>query len=170
MAGSFNQKEKNLIQIYDDVVADSQCSEIEKMFESDNEKKLGITPTGVHVNVKNSIDLYLGDQPLWQSNKKVIIDAAKKCLYDYCIENISTIFSYFPIMKTYPNGERELISVETLRTNRKQVQVAVDRIYATTSPNLQYYERDIGGYPAWHCEHSPLSDKTLEELCFGYFI
>ena len=62
LAGSFNQKEKNLIQIYDDVINDSKCVEIEKMFESDNEKKLGITPTGVHVNVKNSIDLYLGDQ------------------------------------------------------------------------------------------------------------
>ena len=166
MTKSLNHKEEALIQIYDDVLDDSDCIEIEKMFAIDNAKKLGITPTGVHVSIKNSIDLLLGNQPAWQQKKKVIIDAVKNCLYQYCFENISTIFAYFPVMKTKLDGERELINVETIRSDRKQVQSAADKIYSITSPNLQYYEKDIGGYHAWHCEHSPLSEKTLKRAMF----
>ena len=109
MTKSLNHKEEALIQIYDDVLDDSDSIEIEKMFAIDNAKKLGITPTGVHVSIKNSIDLLLGNQPAWQQKKKVIIDAVKNCLYQYCFENISTIFAYFPVMKTKLDGERRAL-------------------------------------------------------------
>lgn len=159
-------KETALIKVYDNALDVEECMEIEHMFLEDTNKRSGVTPTGVQKSIKNSVDLLLTDQVLWQSKKLSILNSAQCCLYKYCHENISTIFAYFPIMKTSYDGSRQLISVESLREDQSQTKNAVSKIYSITSPNLQYYEPDIGGYHAWHCEHSPLSEKTLKRTMF----
>lgn len=164
--GQTGNKEGDLIKIYDNALDVEECIEIEHMFLEDTNKKSGKTPTGVEKSIKNSVDLLLTDQVAWQKKKLSIMNSAKYCLYQYCHENISTIFSYYPIMKTLIDGTRQLISVESLRKDKNQTKNAASRIYNITPPNLQYYEPNIGGYHAWHCEHSPLSEKTLKRAMF----
>lgn len=166
MNQSNDLKYENLIKVFDNALTDDECKDIFKMFKESGNKYVGQTPTGVHASIKSSTDLLLAGQPEWQVKKKNIKDSVDSCLQKYCFENLATIFAYFPIMKKKKDGSRELIDINTLRDDKDKLLEAVNKIYKSTNPNLQYYKAGTDGYHAWHCEHTPLAPQTLKRVMF----
>lgn len=140
------------------------CDALVRGFERSGELAPGRVGGGVHVELKDSLDLTISGRPEWRDAEAVLNAAMFKALLAYVRRYPHTLIA--PLMLEVPDadGRHRRLTPERLRAmDDAALGPVVRSVLRPGAINLQRYRAGRGGYPYWHCELYP-RDAQAETL------
>ena len=154
----------DFIHVRHDCLDRAWCSDLVERFGSSNEVQPGQVGGGVHVDLKDSLDLTISGRPEWRDVEASLNTAMFKALLEYVRRWPHTLIA--PLMLEVPDaqGQHRRLTPDVLRAMDDAALAPIVRTVLRPAPiNLQRYHGGRGGYPYWHCELYP-RDAHAETL------
>ena len=131
------------------------CQQLIKKFEHNQNKKIGRTGSGVDKTKKDSLDLYLANEPDWQTERNTIAQTVLKATVEYAkMYPFILTGAVSPSIQDPSSGKLKPLSFEdTRQMNDAQIEQLVSYIYTIDDINMQRYTKGQGGYHHWHSAH-----------------
>jgi hypothetical protein len=147
----------DFIEVYDNIVDAPRCRAIVDRFEKRRTARRGETGSGVDVSVKNSWDIPLDSDPVWNDVKQMLNDAVLVGLRHYLRRYAHAVLA--PLRLQVPDPVTgALVALDAQGVAQLPDALLNNVIMQSFRPgsiNLQKYLADHGAYPYWHCELYP---------------
>ena len=133
------------------------CQQLINKFEHSQNKKAGRTGSGVDTSKKDSLDLYLSNEPDWQEERNTIAQTVLKATVEYAkIYPFILTGAVSPSIQDPESGKLKTVGYEdTSHMSDQEIERLVRYIYTIDDINMQRYTKGQGGYHHWHSEHFP---------------
>lgn len=151
----------DFIHVRHDCLDPAWCSDLLKRFDSSNEVQPGEVGGGVHVDLKDSLDLTISGRPEWADVEGSLNAAMFTALLEYVRRWPHTLIA--PLMLEVPDaqGNHQRLTPERLRAmDDAELAPIVRTVLRPGGINLQRYRGGQGGYPYWHCELYPRDPQS----------
>jgi len=155
----------DFIEEYPGALSPESCAMLISRFEASGQAEPGRTGAGVQPDQKDSRDIYITGRPEWRDVEEMLHVAMLKGLVSYLRKYPHVILSTMNFQYTDPaSGEARRMRGEDLSALPDgELEAMLRSVLRPGAINLQHYQADRGGYPAWHCEAGP-SDPHAEAL------
>ncbi|MGS2718977.1 2OG-Fe(II) oxygenase [Paraglaciecola aestuariivivens] len=143
------------------------CASLIKKFESDPNITQGRMGSGVDVNKKDSLDLYLSTLPHWQQEQQAIVDTMLKALVQYVRAYPHMLIGALSPSILHPKTQQpHVLTIEDIpQLNDEYLAGIIHSIFDIDAINMQKYKKGQGNFKHWHSEHFPHpSDKQQKSL------
>ena len=155
----------DFIEEYPGALAPDACAMLIARFEASGQAEPGRTGAGVEPDQKDSRDIYISTRPEWRDAVELLNSAMLKALVSYVRKYPYLLLSTLHFQYRDPHsGEARRMRAEDIAAMPEPELAGM--LAGTMRPgaiNLQHYQADKGGYPAWHCEAAP-ADPHAEAL------
>ncbi|KGM56762.1 hypothetical protein N799_02410 [Lysobacter arseniciresistens ZS79] len=154
----------DFIEVIHDAIDPAQCRAWIERFAASRDTGPGRVGGGVHVELKDSLDLTLGGRPEWRDVEAALNQAVFRGVLRYLRRWPHALIA--PLMLEVPgaDGGRHRLTPERLRAmDDAALAPVVQTVLRPGAINLQRYTAGRGGYPYWHCELYP-RDPRAETL------
>jgi len=158
---------KNFIIEFKNALSPEYCQQLINKFEQSQGKKSGRMGSGVDKSKKDSIDLYLTNNPDWQEDNNTISQIILKATIEYAkIYPFILTGAVSPSIQDPKTGKIKTVTHEDIsQMSDAEIERLVRYIYSIDNINMQRYTKGEGGYHHWHSEHFPHpSDPTQRSL------
>jgi hypothetical protein len=163
----------NFIKIYDNVLDDKLCNGIIDIFESSPYLRDGATSGGVDYSKKRSTDLTMFDYDEYEELNQYILQIAFNKFVEYFDEYYFIILSMFDLTVYHPitHQPTKLTAENYHEVGRPQMSILMNQLFDILPPQIQKYQKGLGGYPYWHSETYPQqnSDETIRRVLLYIF-
>lgn len=157
----------NFIVEFKNALTPQYCQQLINKFENSQNKKVGRTGSGIDTTKKDSLDLYLSNEPDWQEERNTIAQIILKATVEYAKEYPFILTgAVSPSIQDPESGKLKTVSYEdTCKMSDSEIERLVGYIYTIDDINMQRYTKGQGGYHHWHSEHFPHpTDPTQRSL------
>jgi hypothetical protein len=148
---------QNFIIEFKNVLSPEHCQHLINKFEQSSNKKPGRTGAGIDTVKKDSVDLYLSQNPDWQQERDDISQTILKATVQYAkMYPFILTGAISPSMPDAKTGKLRTVTHEDIpKMTDQQIEMIIRSIYAVDDINMQRYTKGTGGYHHWHSEHYP---------------
>jgi hypothetical protein len=157
----------DFIEVFPDALAPDACAALVARFEASGQAQPGLTVAGHNPAHKDSSDLTITGRPEWADADAMLNRAMFGGLLRYLRKYPQVLLSTFAMQdRDGPEADAPLRLMRPDDFARYDDRTLTDLARNVLRPgiiNLQYYQADRGGYPAWHCEIA-LADPRAEFL------
>lgn len=165
----------DFIEVYDDALDESLCSEIIDAFERSEQKHPGEIGHGVDTSKKDSVDLVISSLPQWQPICDQVLDETMRRLIDYVRKFKFLVCGALAVtLRDERTGGTFTLSDETFdNLTTTQLGGLLLKLYRPGKLIVQKYEQGRGGYHHWHSEIYPRSadcEELHRVLLFMYYL
>jgi hypothetical protein len=155
----------DFIEVYPQVLSESECQAILQQFESSGQATRGRTGGGVDTKLKDSYDITITNRPDWAAVQnrfiEVVFEGLKQYIRKYRFAMIGPLALRYQDPST---GSVVLVNDEKFDQIDDDLYTELLTVaFRGGSINIQKYLADQGGYPHWHSEQYPL-DASCEAL------
>ena len=157
----------NFIVEFKKALTPEYCQQLINKFEHSQNKKAGRTGSGVDTTKKDSLDLYLSNEPDWLEERNTIAQTILKATVEYAkMYPFILTGAVSPSIQDPVTGQIRTVSYEdTCQMSDSEIERLVRYIYTIDDINMQRYTKGQGGYHHWHSEHFPHpKDPTQRSL------
>ncbi|TQV72234.1 2OG-Fe(II) oxygenase [Aliikangiella marina] len=133
------------------------CDSLIAKFEQDSNKQPGRTGAGVDVTKKDSIDLFISEQPDWQNECTAINQSVTRAMIEYVKQYPMMLTGAISPSYVDPKTKqpKAFSHTDIQQLSEQQLLELIGAIYRLDAINMQKYFKGKGGYHHWHSEHYP---------------
>lgn len=148
---------QNFIIEFKQAFSPEYCQHLISQFEKSPDKQPGRTGAGVDKGKKDSLDLYISNQPEWKKDCDIIGQTILKATVQYArMYPFILTGAISPSILDPETGKVRTINHEDLaKIDDNHIENLVRTIYRLDEINMQHYTKGKGGYHHWHSEHYP---------------
>ena len=154
----------DFIEVIHDAVDPVHCRAWIERFSASGDTGPGRIGGGVHVELKDSLDLTISGRPEWRDAEAALNQAVFNGVLRYLRRWPHALIAPLMLEVQGEDGGRHRLTPERLRTmDDAALTPVVQTVLRPGAINLQRYTAGRGGYPYWHCELYP-RDPRAETL------
>ena len=154
----------DFIEVYEGALAPETCASLVARFMDSGGVQPGRVGSGVMPELKDSMDLAIGQQPEWRDAETQLNTAVFTALLAYLRTYPHMLVAPLMLEIPGPDGVRHRLTPERVAAmDDASLAPIVQAVLRPGAINLQRYAAGRGGYPYWHCELYP-RDAHAETL------
>ena len=154
----------DFIEVIPDALDPAHCRAWIERFQASGAAVPGRVGGGVHVELKDSVDLTISGRPEWRDAEAALNQAVFKGVLRYLRRWPHALIAPLMLEVADADGSRHRLTPERLRAmDDAALAPVVQTVLRPGAINLQRYTAGRGGYPYWHCELYP-RDPHAETL------
>lgn len=154
----------DFIEVYEGALAPGACARLVERFMASSGVQPGRVGSGVMPELKDSMDLAIGQQPGWSDVEAQLNHAVFSGLLSYLRTYPHMLVAPLMLEVPGPDGTRHRLTPERVAAmDDAALAPIVQAVLRPGAINLQRYAAGRGGYPYWHCELYP-RDAHAETL------
>lgn len=150
------------IELYPQAIDPRACQALIERFEASGQAVPGRSGSGLDVRLKDSRDICIDDHPEWVDVVNFLNTAMMAALIRYVRRYPHTMLGPLTLRRRDPatGGDSILDPASVQAMPDQALQYLLAGMFRPGTINLQKYQADQGGYPAWHCEAYPQAGDT----------
>jgi hypothetical protein len=155
----------DFIEVFPDILPAEACARLIERFEASGLAAPGHTAAGMDLAHKDSRDITISGRPEWADAEEELNRAMFGGLLRYIQRYPQMLLSTFALQwRDEPDAPlRSMRPDDIVGFDRATLTHVVMSLLRPGTINLQHYQADRGGYPAWHCEIA-VADPRAEFL------
>lgn len=146
----------NFVEVYDDVLSESLCTQLRDLFDTPGLAQPGVTGAGVELDKKISQDIMLNQHPQLAGLLNQVVDATRETLAKYFAKYHFALIAPLSLkVRGHDGAAVNLTHDNYAEYGRGKESQFMQVLYRLGNIQAQKYEQGVGNYQYWHCEVFP---------------